>query len=125
MGVCPYHKQCLEGLVSNKSLAQRLNIQPSELPKLEDSHEIWELFSHYMAVYCVQLNYVLAPDVIVLGGGIMQRKVLLEKIRNKFVEMLGNYYFDKQVEDLENYIAGESFQNKAGLFGALLLALNS
>lgn len=30
-GVCSFHKGCLEGMVSNKSIAERLNVNFTEL----------------------------------------------------------------------------------------------
>ncbi len=60
----------------------------------------------------VSLSYILNPSVIVLGGGIMNEKELLDKIRS---------YFNSLINPLiaqNTKIVGATYKNDAGLVGA-------
>jgi fructokinase len=124
-GRCPYHKNCIEGMISSNALAQRAGVQPSQLSTLPDSHWIWETAGYYLGVLCVNLTYTLSPDVIVLGGGVMQRNVLFDMCRKNFKKLNADYLLVEKFqteEGLKKYICGSKFGNNAGIIGALLLA---
>jgi len=53
-----------------------------EVKNISDDDEIWDLIAHYLSVFCANLTYICSPEVIVIGGGIMNRKILFDKIRN-------------------------------------------
>ncbi|CAK59806.1 unnamed protein product (macronuclear) [Paramecium tetraurelia] len=114
-GVCAFHGDCLEGLCTNVAIAKRLNCPITELPNISDDHPIWELVGFYLAEACQNILYLLSIEKIVLGGGVMNRKLLypiidkhLRRLVNKYVEIPENYIVEPQVEDV-------------GLIGALLL----
>ena len=124
-GGCPFHKNCIEGMVNSNALAARVGVQPSELGTLPDSHRVWEIAGYYLGVLCVNLTYVLSPDVIILGGGVMQRNVLFEKCRKNFKQLNAGYVLVEKFqtdEGLIEYIRGSKFGNNAGIIGALLMA---
>ena len=80
-GSCPYHGRCVEGMCSSGALCKRLNCDISELPNLDDTHEVWDNFSYYIAQLCCNLILIVSPERIVIGGGIMNRTSLYNKIR--------------------------------------------
>lgn len=87
--MCPFHGDCLEGLCSNKSIAARANTDVHGVADLPDEYEyngtnIWDLIAYYLAQMCANLTYVVAPHHIVLGGGVMQRDGLIDKVRGFF-----------------------------------------
>lgn len=49
VGVCPFHKDCIEGLVSNKAIAKRMELQIDEIPALSDSDPVWKIIGYYLA----------------------------------------------------------------------------
>lgn len=54
-GICPYHKNCLEGLASGPAIKERWQVNSAlDLPK---EHQAWELQAEYLAIGLC--NYVL------------------------------------------------------------------
>jgi len=123
-GTCPFHGDCVEGLVATGALAARLNIPASDLPKLADSDPVWEITGHYLAALCANLILTVSPSVIVLGGGVLNRECLYDIVRKKTLELLKGYIKSPQLtpERIEKYIVRSKFGNNAGLVGALELA---
>lgn len=39
-----------------------------KIQDLQDEDEIWDLISHYLAVFCSNIAYICSPEVIILGG---------------------------------------------------------
>lgn len=115
-GTCPYHKDCLEGLAAGPSLEARTGIKGEELPL---DHPIWDLQANYLAQALMSYTLILAPEVIVLGGGVMNQDHLLKKIQQQFTVLMEGYLETPKVEE---YILRWGLPNKSGLIGTLLLA---
>lgn len=115
-GTCPYHKDCLEGLAAGPSLEARTGIKGEELPL---DHPIWDLQANYLAQALMSYTLILAPEIIVLGGGVMNQDHLLKKIQQQFTELMAGYMETPPVED---YIVRWGLPNESGLIGTLLLA---
>lgn len=111
-GNCPYHGDCLEGLAAGPSIEARWGQQGHLLP---DGHPAWELEAEYLALGIANWTCTLSPERILLGGGIMQREELLEKVRLRVAELLNGY-----LETPE--IAAPKLGRRAGVLGALALA---
>lgn len=90
-GVCAFHKDCLEGLCTNVAIAKRLNCQITDLPEVSDDHPVWQLVGHYLAVCCLDLLYMLSVEKIVLGGGVMNRKILYTIIESELKRLVNGY----------------------------------
>ncbi|GLX68898.1 ROK family protein [Paenibacillus glycanilyticus] len=119
-GNCPYHGDCLEGMASGPAVEKRWN---TKAMLLGDSHTAWELESFYIGQALANYILVLSPEIIILGGGIMNQKHLFPLIREQVKKRL-NGYVDHPVfaSDLETYIVPPSLGGSAGLCGALALA---
>jgi fructokinase len=119
-GVCPYHGDCLEGLASGPALRARWG-QPAETLPVE--HPAWALEARYLALGLVACIYTLAPQRIVLGGGVMQQAHLFPLIRVQ-VQALLNGYLDVPAirEQIDTYIVPPALGGAAGVLGALALA---
>lgn len=127
-GSCAFHKDCVEGMVNSEALASRTGVQSSELSTLPDTHPVWETAGYYLGALCANLTYTLSPDVIILGGGIMERKVLYNYCRKTFKELIAGYLdveTFKTDEGLAEYIKSSKFGREAGIIGALLLAYDA
>mmetsp|Transcript_13321 Transcript_13321/g.25046 ORF Transcript_13321/g.25046 Transcript_13321/m.25046 type:complete len:320 (+) Transcript_13321:1371-2330(+) len=120
IGNCPFHKDCLEGMVANGALAKRLGVDVLALSELTDDDEVWELAGFYLAQLSLSITLVLSPEVIVIGGGIMNRKVLFPIMRRHFSELLNNYLEHPRL-DPEQYIRPAALADP-GLLGAAYLA---
>ena len=106
-GTCPYHKDCLEGLAAGPSIEARTGIKGQDLPQ---DHPVWDMQAFYIAQALVNYTLTLAPEKIILGGGVMNQDHLLHKIRQQFVELMGEY------------IVRWGLPNESGIIGSLLLA---
>ena len=72
-GICPFDGDCLEGLACGPAMKARWGVSPADLP---DDYPAWEIEVDYIAALCTNLTYILRPDRIILGVGIMQRSHL-------------------------------------------------
>jgi len=123
-GVCPYHGACLEGLASGPALKARWNVEPFELPT---HHQAWALEARYLALALVNLIVTLVPQRIILGGGVMQQMQLFPLIRKQVKTLLGGYLRLPELlhTQLETYIVPPLLGQRAGLLGALALAMET
>jgi fructokinase len=111
-GACPRHGDCWEGLAAATALAARWGRPPESLP---DNHPAWPLEARYLALGLVNVILTLSPESIVLGGGVMGRTSLLERVRADVAGLLGGY-----VRAAE--IVAPALGERSGVLGALALA---
>lgn len=127
---CPYNGvHTVEGLASSVALTERLqqmtnqtNLNRSVLKDLSDDHEIWNHAANALANLCANLCLTLSMEKIVLGGGLMKRQMLLNKIRKRTVEILNGYLGELTDADMESLITLSRQGDDAGLHGAIVLA---
>jgi len=119
-GVCPFHKGCVEGLASGPSIEKRWGL-PGKL--MSEDHPAWDLEAAYLAQMCANLILAVSPEVIVLGGGVMQQMHLFPRIREKTVALLNGYVASDRVspEGISSYIVPPALGVNSGVTGALLL----
>lgn len=119
-GVCPYHSCCLEGLAAGPAIEARCGIPAYDLP---ENHWAWKIEAEYLAQMCVNVMMVLSPEIIILGGGVMQQMHLFEPIRKRTLELLGGYIDNEKVTNRMNeYIVSPGLGINSGVIGALLMA---
>lgn len=119
-GVCPYHGDCLEGLASGPAIEKRWGTLAHELP---DTHPAWNLEAKYLALALTGFICTLSPQRIILGGGVMQRRLLFPRIRAKVLELLNGYVQTSAIlEHIDRYIVPPGLGDKSGVLGALALA---
>ena len=114
--VCPFHSNCLEGLASGTAIEKRWEQKAQTLPT---EHQAWKWEADYIAQGLCQFIYTLAPDRIILGGGVMQQPHLLPMIRRKVEEKIGGYYFYDELKDLEKLIVLPVLGENSALVGCL------
>lgn len=120
-GVCPYHASCLEGLAAGPAIAARVGGDARELP---DAHPTFDIEAYYLAQMCANLVLTLSPQRILLGGGVMQRAVLFDKVRRQTAALLNGYVNQPAItERIEDYIVPPALFPVSGLVGAYLLGL--
>lgn len=120
-GVCVFHGRCIEGVASAPALRARAG---EALEVLADDHPLWQLEARYLAHLLVAVVLAYAPARIVLGGGVLQRRGLLERIREQLGPLLAGYIPRAELtpSGLERYLVPAQLEPRAGLIGALLLA---
>lgn len=121
-GICPYHKNCLEGFASGPSIEKRWGKKAIELV---DRPEVWEMESYYIAQALTDYIMILSPQKIILGGGVMHQEQLFPLIRSKVKEMVNGYINTKELEDIDNYIVPASLNDDQGIMGCIKLGLDA
>ena len=160
---CPFQGQnTVEGLASSVALAERWQLLQQQLEQHgglnttsttaattatadrsllqnipDNCDELWDHAANALASLCTTLLLVVSVERIVLGGGVMRRPCLLDKIRKRTAELLNGYLdlgaqsrkkkndndmSDNNVEALRSIITTSRHGDDAGLVGAIVLA---
>ncbi|KRM05609.1 MAG: fructokinase ScrK [Liquorilactobacillus ghanensis] len=117
-GICPYHHDCLEGLVAGPTFEARTGKKGQDVPLTDKT---WDILAYYIAQAAIQVTLILRPNKIVFGGGVTN-KVLLEKVRSEFKNILNDYV---KVPPLDQYITMPQVANNGSAnIGNFALAEN-
>lgn len=121
-GWCPFHGDCLEGLISGPALAERFGVPGDQLP--DDGPE-WDLFVHDLTGMLHNLVVTAAPERIAIGGGVVStRDYLFPKLRARLVESLGGYgALAEWAEGIEARLGAPGLGTMAGPLGAIAVGL--
>lgn len=117
--VCPFHDNCFEGLASGPALEKRWGMKGIEL---EPNHPAWDMEADYIAQGLLQMIVVLAPDRVIVGGGVMKQSHLINKVRTKVKEKLNGYEYYNRLKAMDELIITPKLGDDSGLIGGLLLA---
>ena len=116
--VCPFHDNCFEGLASGPALEKRWGKKGIEL---ESSHPAWKMEADYIAQGLLQMIVVLAPDRVIVGGGVMKQEHLIDIVREKVKEKLNGYEYYDRLKNMDELIITPQLGDDSGLIGGLLL----
>ncbi len=120
-GFCPFHKDCVEGMIAGPAIAARAAKAGDEIA---DSDPLWNYFSYYLAQMLYSIALVVMPERFIIGGGVMARAHLFSSIRAKFLELSAGYMqFDRVLRQTDSYIVAPALGGDAGIKGALGLAI--
>lgn len=121
VGNCSFHHDCLEGLASGVAIKERWQVQSAlDLPP---DHPAWDLEAEYLAMALTNIMWVLSPQKIIMGGGVMKQIHLFDKIRQHVKQKLGGYAaYIEELGDLSEYIVPPGLANLAGVSGAIEIA---
>ena len=119
-GVCPFHGDCLEGLVSGPALAARTG-RAGETLSADDP--LWDLVADYLAQAMATLCFVAAPQRIVIGGGVGSHPTVLTATRIRLRDELGGYLPHlASAEAIERFLVPPALGDQSGVLGAIALA---
>lgn len=118
-GVCPFHKDCLEGLIAGGSIAARYGVKADQIRRDDIA---WEYTAYYIAQAIVNLILTVSPERIILGGGVMKQEQFLPLVHKYVPELLRGYIQTKELEDITTYIVSPGCEDRQGVLGALKLA---
>jgi fructokinase len=117
-GICPKHGDCLEGLASGPAIKARWGASLSQLPS---DHPAQTIIAYYLAQLVVNLQAMMEPSCIILGGGVTATSGLLARIRTEALR-LGAGYFRGNPLDM---VVAPGLGDKSGLLGGLALAMDA
>jgi fructokinase len=119
-GSCPFHGDCWEGLAAGPAIEARWGSRGERLPP---DDRAWHLEAQYVALGVTNLVCTLAPQRVILGGGVMQQAGLLPLIRKTTLKLLNNYIRVGEITDhIDDYIVLPRLGANAGVLGAMALA---
>lgn len=116
-GSCPFHGNCLEGMAAGPAVRARWGRPAHELT---DRLEVWDLEARYLAQALRTYTYVLAPQRIIMGGGVFRHTGLLDMVRDRLAERLAEY--GNSPANLDRFVMPPEHGQDAGLIGAVALA---
>nr|WP_269851645.1 ROK family protein [Methanosarcina horonobensis] len=89
---------------------------------MPDNHPAWELEAHYIALALTNYICILSPERIILGGGVMEKSVMLPLIREEVKKLLKDFLRKPEItENIDNYIVTPKLGKYAGVLGAIAL----
>ena len=122
-GSCSFHGACVEGLASGPAIQARSGKAPHEL---SPESPVWESVAHAIAQLAHLLAVSVAPQRILIGGGVaMARPGLFPRIRGLLSQSLNGYLDVREVttsEGLEQYVVPPGLGSGAGPLGSLAIA---
>ena len=119
-GVCPFHGDCLEGLASGPAIDSRWGASLSDLGA---EHPALALEAFYLGQLAVSLILHHRPEVIIIGGGVSQTPMLLERMRTECLALLGDYLPELACADsMAKLITPPRLGEDSGILGAFMLA---
>jgi fructokinase len=118
-GSCPFHGDCVEGLVAGPALKQRLGER--DLASVASDDPLWDSVAWTLA----QLSHVIvcaaAPRAIAIGGGVLERQAhLLPRIEALLADSLNGYM---TLPGGAPYVRAPGLGADAGPLGAIALAM--
>lgn len=86
-GICPFHGDCLEGLISGPTFEARLGKPGKDVPLTD---HVFDILAYYIAQAAIQSTLTIRPNKIVFGGGVISEPLLV-KVRAQFKQLLHDY----------------------------------
>ena len=121
-GACPYHGDCFEGLAAGPAVEKRFGQRGETLP---DDHPFWELEAGYIAQALVNYILSLAPQRIIIGGGVMQKDFMFPSVRRKTQALLNGYINHAMIlNHIDEYIVPPALGGRSGVLGSIALAMS-
>jgi len=123
-GACPFHGDCVEGLVSGPAIERRTGMSGDAIA---DDHPVWEHVADALATMMHNMLFTVVPERILLGGGVPSRRpFLIPMIRSRLEPRMGGYAgSDIIAAQLETLLVAPGLGDEAGPLGSLALALDA
>lgn len=121
-GICPFHGDCVEGLISGPALAARLG-QPGSTVGID--HPAWDGIVHTLALLLHTIVLAAAPRRISIGGGVVTgRDALFPRLRVALSASLAGYGATPRfLPDMDVAIGPPGLGALAGPLGSLAVGL--
>lgn len=121
-GRCPFHGDCLEGMAAGPAVQERWGRPAQELAD-DDLRRAVAIEAEYLAQLAAATTYILSPERLIFGGGVMNLQGLLDGLRHRLVERLSGYLKVPAItEHVTRYVVAPKLGDRAGVLGAVALA---
>ena len=118
-GICPFHGDCVEGLIAGPAIAARTGRRGEELPP---DHPVWALVGTELGALVATLQLIVSPTRVLLGGGLpVGQPQLLPIVRAAAAEQIAGYLGEAEEETVHLAELGAD----AGPLGAIALAMSA
>lgn len=119
-GTCPFHGDCWEGMASGSAMTARWG---TEFPALSEEVQVRarELEAYYLAQGLRNLVYTIAPERIVLGGGVSKIDGLFPAVRAELNSALAGYPGLPEHGD-DQFVVPPGLGDRSGIAGGFALA---
>ena len=122
-GACAFHGDCAEGLLSGPALKARFGTS-AKSTAADDPR--WTYPAHDLAQLLAMLICTLAPQKILIGGGVgMGAPHLVQRSLTMIPDILGGYFPDIRLADLEAMIGPPALGALAGPLGAVATGMRA
>lgn len=86
---------------------------------LQADDPFWDIEAYYLTQALVNTSLILAPEMIILGGGVMKQGHLLDRVRAQFETLTAGYI---KTPPLADYIQAPALKDNASTIGYFALA---
>lgn len=119
-GICPFHRDCLEGLAAGPAIKVRAG---SPAAGLDIDHPVWVAVADEVAELITMLTLAVRPNHILLGGGVGTSSAFpLDLLRRAALAHLGGYLAGFDQQGVERMITQASLVGLAGPLGSIAIA---
>ncbi len=120
-GICRFHGDCAEGLASGPAISNRLG---APLDELRDDHPFRAILADYLGQLCAQTVFMLSPQRIILGGGVMNAGGLHTPVTEAMRRYLAGFIPHPRLNG-DDYLVPPALGDDAGIAGAFALAMDA
>jgi fructokinase len=118
-GICRLHGDCLEGLASGPAIHARFAIPGEALSGAALTTAV-EIEAFYLAQMMRNLVYILAPERVILGGGVSGLPGLLELVNRRLIGELSGYPGLREHDS--GFVVPPGLGDMSGLAGGIVIA---
>lgn len=122
-GACPFHGDCVEGLISGPALAARFGRDPAEV---DPADARWEMVAQDFAELFAALMLTLSPERIIVGGSVaLGQPDLMARATIAAADRLIGYVPDYDADALARIVVPPALGHNAGPLGTIFLAASA
>lgn len=119
-GTCPFHGDCIEGLVSGPALHKRFG---GDAAAADPQDRRWDDVASDLAQLLANLLLALSPQGIVIGGGVgLGQQAMVRNAAAKVPAIVAGYLPGIDAEAMGRLVVPPALGADAGPLGAILLA---
>lgn len=119
-GCCPYHGACLEGMASGPAIEDRFGCPAPDLSH-DDAEDALHLVAFYLGQGLRNIVYTLAPERIVIGGGVSHLAGFHSAVSAELARQLAGYP-GQPGHDSGAVVVAPKLGDLSGIAGGLILA---